>query len=253
MNGWKYVIALLLWSWGAAAECPRLQAEEKANIRHVVDGDTVILQDGRVIRFIGIDTPEFNKHNEQPAEAGAETARRWLVNKIVKQSHLKLVFGVKRRDDYGRWLAHPLTSEGELLVTQMLAQGLGQLMLLPPNDEYWPCWLAAEQQARRARVGIWSVPLAAEPSVSGWQMFSTSVVRGYSGTGRAELLLEGNLRVTAGRPLSSAARTRLMAFKPGDRLFVRGWVRAAEKGWQLWLNHSWQFYQDKVIDCAGQC
>ncbi|WP_375056314.1 thermonuclease family protein [Zobellella sp. DQSA1] len=253
MNGWKYVIALVLWPWVAAAECPRLQEEEKAKLRHVVDGDTVVLLYGGIIRFIGIDTPEFNKNNELPVEAGAETARQWLVNKIVKQGHLKLVFGVKRRDDYGRWLAHPLTSEGELLVTQMLAQGLGQLMLLPPNDEYWPCLLAVEQRARRARVGIWSAALVAAPSVSGWQMFSTSVVRGYTGTGRPELLLVGSLRVTAGKQLPSAARNRLMAFKPGDRLFVRGWVRSAEKGWQLWLNHSWQFYQEKFIDCAGQC
>ncbi|MHA6962696.1 thermonuclease family protein [Zobellella denitrificans] len=253
MSRWKYILVLLCWPPVAVAGCPHLQPDEEVLVRHVIDGDTVILKDGRVIRFIGVDAPELNKHNNGLPEFGAEAARDWLVNKIVKQSQLKLVFGVKRRDDYGRWLAHPLTSEGELLVTQMLTQGLGRLMLFPPNHDYWPCWLEAERQARRSRRGIWSIPLAATPVAAGWQQLSGLVVRGISGRGRLELVLEGELRIRAGKRLPSEARHRLALLGPGDRLFVRGWVRPAGNGWQLWLNHPWQFYQEKVSDCAGQC
>ncbi|WP_445395637.1 thermonuclease family protein [Zobellella sp. An-6] len=253
MSRWKYILVLLYWPLVVVAGCPRLQPEEMVSVRYVIDGDTVILHDGRVIRFIGVDTPELNKRNNGLPEFGAEAARDWLVNKIIKRSHLKLVFGVKRRDDYGRWLVHPLTSEGDLLVTQMLNQGLGRLMLFPPNHDYWPCWLEAERQARHDRRGIWSIPLAATPVTAGWQQLSGLVVRGISGRGRLELVLEGGLRVRAGKRLPSEARRRLAALGPGDRLFVRGWVRPAGNGWQLWLNHSWQFYQEQVSDCAGQC
>ncbi|WP_139215137.1 thermonuclease family protein [Oceanisphaera psychrotolerans] len=146
MTLWKWLLVLGWWPPVGAAECPRLPADETVTVRQVIDGDTVILQDGRVIRFIGVDTPELNTHGKLPAEPGAEAARRWLLNKIPVGSRLKLVFGVERRDDYGRWLAHPLTMSGDLLVTRMLALGLGPLLLIPPNDDYWQCWLAVEQR-----------------------------------------------------------------------------------------------------------
>ncbi|MFP2769073.1 hypothetical protein [Oceanisphaera sp. KMM 10153] len=50
---------------------------------------------------------------------------------------MKLVFDIERRDDYGLWLVHPLTTDGHLLVIRMFEQGLGPLLLTPPNDNYW--------------------------------------------------------------------------------------------------------------------
>ncbi|MBM7456270.1 endonuclease YncB(thermonuclease family) [Oceanisphaera litoralis] len=251
MKRWQWLLIMGLWSLPVAAECPRPPADETVTVRHIVDGDTVILQDGRVIRFIGIDTPEFNKHSKLPAESGAEAARRWLLNKIPKGSRLKLVFGVERRDDYGRWLAHPLTTDGNLLVTRMLAQGLGPLLLIPPNDDYWRCWLAAEQQARQRRLGVWQASLTRFSS-GGWQLLQARVVLPYAGSGRLKIELEGQLTVMAGKHLPATARHSLKRLRRGDRLFIRGRVHASPSGRQrgqergrqiVWINHPWQFYQ----------
>ncbi|GHA13274.1 thermonuclease family protein [Oceanisphaera arctica] len=243
MKRWQWLLIMGLWPLMVAAKCPKPPADETVTVRHIVDGDTVILQDGRVIRFIGIDTPEFNKHSKLPVESGAEAARRWLQNKIPSGSRLKLVFGVERRDDYGRWLAHPLTANGDLLVTRMLAQGLGPLLLIPPNDDYWRCWLAAEQGARQRRLGVWQAPLVSFSS-GGWQLLQARVVLPYAGSGRLTLELEGQLTVMAGKRLPMAARRSLKRLRRGDRLFIRGRVRASHIGRQiLWVNYSWQFYQ----------
>lgn len=133
------------WFWllMAVVTAPKLPEYETVTVRHIADGETAILQEGRVIRFIGSHAPEFNKHSKLPAELGADAARGWRQNKIPSGSRLKLVFGVERRDDCGRWLAYPLTVNGDLLVTGVLAQGLGPLLLIPPNDDDWRCWLAA--------------------------------------------------------------------------------------------------------------
>ncbi|WP_344964246.1 thermonuclease family protein [Oceanisphaera sediminis] len=247
MKPWLWLLIMGGWPPMVVATCPKPPADETVTVRHIVDGDTVILQNGRVIRFIGIDTPEFNKHSKLAAEFGADAARRWLQNKIPKGSRLKLVFGVERRDDYGRWLAHPLTVNGDLLVTAMLEQGLGPLLLIPPNDDYWRCWLAAEQRARQHRLGVWQAPLT-DVSSGGWQLLQTRVVQPWPGSGRLKLELEGPLTVMAGKQLPAAARASLKKLRRGDRLFIRGRVRASPGGRQhgrqlLWLNHPWQFYQ----------
>jgi micrococcal nuclease len=247
MKRWQWLLIMGLWPLMVAAECPKPPADETVTVRHIIDGDTVILQDGRVIRLIGIDTPEFNKHSRLPAESGAEAARRWLLNKIPEGVQLKLVFGIERRDDYGRWLVHPLTTDGHLLVTRMLEQGLGPLLLIPPNDNYWRCWLAAEQRARQRRLGVWRAPLASFAS-GGWQLLQARVVRPYEGSGRLKIELEGQLTIMAGKRLPAAARRSLKKLQRGDRLFIRGRVRASPSGRQhgrqiLWVNHPWQFYQ----------
>ncbi|PSJ45349.1 hypothetical protein C7H85_11900 [Zobellella endophytica] len=225
----------------AGAACPRLIPDETVSVRHVIDGDTVILDDGRVIRFIGIDTPEFNKHRKKAVEPGAEQARRWLLNKISEEIRLKLVFGIKRRDDYGRWLAHPLTASGHLLAEQMLSLGLGPLLMIPPNHRHWPCLFEAEQAAYRARRGIWQRPLPAAPSAGGWQALAGRITEVRRRGGDVQLMLEHRLRLHAGSRLPAAALDRLSALQPGQRLLVRGRVYRVRDAWRLRLDHPWQF------------
>nr|WP_232821198.1 thermonuclease family protein [Oceanimonas marisflavi] len=201
--------------------------------------------DGRSIRFVGVDTPELYKKGRLAPEPGASAARRWLRNKIPDKSQMKLVFAAERRDDYGRLLAHPLTDGGQLLVKNMLAAGLGELLLIPPNHGYWPCLLLAEQAARQQRLGIWSQGVPATPKRTGWQRLLIRVndVRVYRGG--VVLLAEGGLRVRAGKRLAAASRRELGRLQAGDWLFVRGYVRKTAGEWLLWINHPWQFYREK--------
>ena len=50
---------------------------ESATVSRVVDGDTVVLSDGRRVRFIGVNTPEStNRHEEYGKEASNYTTSR---------------------------------------------------------------------------------------------------------------------------------------------------------------------------------
>ena len=58
--------------------CVSTHFDEKVAIDYVIDGDTVVLNDKRHIRLIGINTPELS-HNQKPSENGAEIARDSLI------------------------------------------------------------------------------------------------------------------------------------------------------------------------------
>lgn len=247
----KFLIGLLFYTWSATTvgQCPHLVADEVATVQYIIDGDTIVLQDDRIIRFIGIDTPEFNKYNNVPIEAGAVSARQWLTKKIPINSQLRLVFASERRDYYGRWLAHPLTPQGELLVAEMLALGLGSVLLIPPNHLHWSCLLAAEQRAQQQRLGIWQVS-PHKKSHSREQQLQAKVIKPYSGKGWVKLEVDNQLTLLAGKRLSLAAQQQLKTLRRGDIIFVRGQIKRSKHGQQpqqtvMWLNHPWQFYQIK--------
>ncbi|WMC12471.1 thermonuclease family protein [Oceanimonas pelagia] len=236
---------LVLFPLEAASACPQYHQYETVNVKKVIDGDTVHLEDGRRIRFVGINSPELYKNGRFAPEPGAVAARRWLRNKLPDESQMKLVFARKRRDDYGRLLAHPLTNDGRLLVAGMLAAGLGELMLIPPNHGHWRCLLQAEQRARRRQLGIWSHGVPNVPVQPGWQPLLIRVHEVRAHRGRVTLLGAGGLELRAGRQLPAESRRALGRLRTGEHLFVRGRVHRTDAGWLLWLNHPWQFYREK--------
>lgn len=246
----KYIwwCCLLLWPSALIATCPQLVADEIAVVRYIVDGDTIILQDGRAVRFIGIDTPELNTRQQRPAEPGAIAARSWLQKQLPLGQKIKLTFGRQQRDKYGRRLAHPLTQDGHLLVSRMLELGLGRLLQISPNHKYWSCLLNAEQRARQQALGIWPANFV-HHTVGRTQLLWAKVVRSHQGRGIIKLELavksakKGKLTLLASHTLTSSAKQKLARLKAGEWLFVRGQIKTNRRGQSvLWLNHPWQFY-----------
>jgi endonuclease YncB( thermonuclease family) len=61
----------------AQAFCPAPGKLPSVKVRHVVDGDTLRLEDGRSVRLIGLNAPELGRKG-RAAEPFAEAARRRL-------------------------------------------------------------------------------------------------------------------------------------------------------------------------------
>jgi endonuclease YncB( thermonuclease family) len=154
---WRLFCCLLAASPAArAAPACTLPAfdETDLEVRHVHDGDTLKLADGRKIRLIGIDTPELGQHGEAD-EAFAIEARDTLRRAIAAAGdHVALAFGPERRDRYGRTLAHVFTG-GDNLNQQLLDQGLAVAITYPPNDRLSDCYHAHDRAAAAAGRGLW--------------------------------------------------------------------------------------------------
>jgi len=131
-------------------------AAETAEVRHVLDGDTVILRDGQHVRLLGINAPELGKDGapDQPLAAQARDRLAQLVHGL----RLRLVFERERQDHYGRLLAHLLLPDGTSVEQTLLREGLAWAVAIPPDIGRLPESLAAENEAHAAGRGVWGEP-----------------------------------------------------------------------------------------------
>jgi len=130
-------------------------ASATALVTRVVDGDTIEARiDGQLedIRYIGVDTPETVKPGT-PVQCFGPPASAFN-HRLVEGRRVGLVFGVERRDVYGRLLAYVYL--GRQLVNATLVQrGLARSLTIPPNDRLAPLFRRLELQAAKVGRGLW--------------------------------------------------------------------------------------------------
>lgn len=143
-----FLFALLLV--GAAAAAAPLSAEVQA----VVDGDTVLLRDRRLVRLIGVNSPELGKDGA-PDEPLAAEARAYL-DRLLMNNQVVLVLEQETHDRHGRLLAHLLLPDGRSVQEMLLEQGFASIVAMPPNIGRLDRYRAAQQRARAQRRGLWS-------------------------------------------------------------------------------------------------
>jgi micrococcal nuclease len=100
-------VALVLlrpWAGGGSEQGP---ASAHADVVRAVDGDTIEVRiDGALedVRYIGVDTPETVKPGT-PVQCFGHRAADFN-RRLIEGARARLVFGVERRDVYGRLLAY---------------------------------------------------------------------------------------------------------------------------------------------------
>jgi micrococcal nuclease len=132
---------------------------DTARVGHVVDGDTVELTDGRLVRYIGIDTPEMRRRaGEQWVEDPEPYAREATAanRRLVEGQTVRLEYDVERVDRYGRLLAYVYVGE-QMVNAALLAQGAAQLLTIPPNVKYVDRFRVLAAEARAAQRGLWAL------------------------------------------------------------------------------------------------
>jgi len=145
------VIALIQVLWGCTVQ-GRVPVRE-ARVAEVVDGDTVILDNGQKVRLLGIDAPELEREGE-PAQFLAHKAKAVLTD-LARGKRVGLEYDRLRYDRYGRILAFLVLPDGTNLSRELVRQGLAHVYTVPPNMGFRGELLAAQREAMAARRGVW--------------------------------------------------------------------------------------------------
>ncbi len=126
---------------------------KRLGIKEVIDGDTIELESGERIRYIGIDTPEKG----QPFFQEATRANQ----ELLKKGKYTLEYDNDRKDDWGRTLAY-IWIDTLLVNGELVREGLASVYLISPNFKYKDKLIVFQKEARAKKVGIWSIPITPE-------------------------------------------------------------------------------------------
>lgn len=110
--------------------------EEKAVCTNVVDGDTIYLDNGKKIRFVGVNTPERGVE-------GYITSKNF-VQKLCLNKEVGIdIDNSKNNDRYGRTLAVVIV-DGKNVNEMLLKEGLAEIMYMPPSEFYPYDWAGSD-------------------------------------------------------------------------------------------------------------
>ena len=246
-GAWRHAVPALLWLLLAPSvaaqkpQAPTAGAAGRAQVEQVVDGDTLVLVDGRHVRLIGINAPEIGRDGAAD-EPLAQAARKEL-ERLVRGRDIVLVTGRESRDHYGRLLAHVQLLDGRNVQELLLAAGLGAAIAIPPNLSRQAEYQLAETQARRAGLGIWADPYYAPVAAAqlrsehrGFRFVSGHVQKIWRSHRYVHVEIDSRLDVLI--PLKDLGLfDRPPEAFAGKRVIARGWLTSYGRHFQMRVSH----------------
>lgn len=248
-----FILLVLLMPAAAAAAAPALPEGfagfGAGRAVEIIDGDTLVLEDGREVRLVGIQAPKLPLGRPDfKAWPLAEEARAALVE-LAEGQALTLHAGGARMDRHGRVLAHLVRADGLWIQGEMLRRGMARVYSFPDNRKGVDAMLAVEAEAREAARGIWAHDFyrirdkeTIKRHPDGFQIVEDRV-HGVAAVGKVVYLnFEPDWRrdftITLDRRTARELARRIGDLEglEGRRVRVRGWVKR-ENGPMITVNH----------------
>ena len=139
----------------------------QAVIVRAVDGDTAVVRiDGQEkrVRFLGVDTPETVHPNKPVQFYGKEASN--FTKESLNGRRVWLEYDSNPQDRYGRhlayiWLENPAainesSIRESMFNAKLLLGGYAKVMIIKPNKRYEAEFRKFQEEAKRARLGVWS-------------------------------------------------------------------------------------------------
>jgi len=221
-----------------------LDLAERAQVVEVVDGDTVLLDDGRHVRLVGIQSPKLPLGRPGfEAWPLAEEAKAAL-SALTLGRDVGLGYGGRRNDRHGRALAHLYLLDeaggpGLWVQGALLEAGMARVYSFADNRALIGEMLASERRARTLSRGIWADPFYAvrtpdgvDGHDGGFQIVEGIVLKAALVKGRVYLNFGADWKSDFTVTLAPAVRRVFEAegidplVYDGKRVRVRGWIES---------------------------
>ena len=132
------------------AGTPIIAAEDDFLVSRVIDGDTLELADGSLVRYLGIDAPGVG---EPLYEEATERNRQLVQGKVVE-----LVSRLTDMDESGTWLRYVYV-DGALVNAVLVGEGLARITVSDEDELHAELLRDLEAQARMKGRGMWAPEL----------------------------------------------------------------------------------------------
>lgn len=120
----------------------------KEKVKRVVDGDTIELAKGQIVRYVGVNAP----NNGEPFEEEATEANQ----KFVQGKTVTFEYDTYTSDRFGRVLAYPFVN-GKNVVVELARQGMVKVTIYEDRRKlkYQDELLKAQEEAKQKKRGVW--------------------------------------------------------------------------------------------------
>lgn len=126
---------------------PAPTPDQVTRVKRVEDGDTILLEDGRKVRYLGINTPEYQEPFYLKAKRSNES--------LVLGKAIRLEYDQEIADGSGRVLAYVHVGD-QMVNARLVQEGLAHAFFIGPSRRHNAMLLRLQAEAKQRKVGIWS-------------------------------------------------------------------------------------------------
>ena len=145
---------------------PQQATQQQTNtvlVTRVIDGDTIEIEGGQKVRYIGIDTPETVDPRKPVQCFGVEASNK---NKeLVSGKRVRLEKDVSETDKYGRLLRYIYICD-TFVNLELVKQGFAYSSTYPPDVKYQSQFATAQKEAQEENRGLWAPNACTTPTPS---------------------------------------------------------------------------------------
>jgi micrococcal nuclease len=122
------------------------QSSDAVMVVKVIDGDTIVVEGGYHVRYIGIDSPETDEfYYSEAKQMNAD---------LIAGKKVRLESDITDKDKYGRLLRYVYVGD-TFINAEMVRQGCAWSIAYPPDVKYQVYLEAMEKEARQLKRGVW--------------------------------------------------------------------------------------------------
>jgi micrococcal nuclease len=149
-----WALTLLLLSGLLASPLSAASLPSHGRVISVLDGDTVLLDSGEKVRYLGIDAPEVAYGRRGAGDCFAGKAKQ-KNSELVLGKNVKLVYDHPTRDRYDRLLAYVFLPDGKCINAEMVRLGFAYLYKTPEGFGRQSEFVSYQQEALQEKKGLW--------------------------------------------------------------------------------------------------
>ncbi len=155
--------ALALWpkewrvsfsGWSIKESRKTASGEGWVRVARVIDGDTIEIETGERVRYVGINAPESVDPRRRVECFGKEASA--FNRNLLEGKRIRLERDISDRDKYGRWLRFVYLEDGTFVNEALVREGYAHASSYPPDISKKELFREAETDARESARGLWN-------------------------------------------------------------------------------------------------